>query len=502
MWRPRCCYCIFCSLLGLVLAWLILLGNPPSALAQAPKKGQISFINDIAPIFKENACFACHDSKKKKGKLDLSTYETFRAGGTKDDPVTPGKPKESILIDVLTSTGADRMPPKDAGEALSKEKIAIISKWIEQGAKLDSGLNAKADVLKELRLRWKPPAPPTAYKFPVNINALAFTPDGKKLVVGGYHELTVWDPESGKLEKRLATRSERAYSLVFLPDGKLAVAGGRPGQEGNLRIYNLDAPGKMMDGVTLLDGVNDKKVFLGELLDTDDVVLALALSPDGKKLASGGCDRQVRLWDISNGFSKAKLEQSVENHADWVFAVAFSPDGNYLVTGSRDKTAKVWDLKAKESLLTFPDHQNIVYAVAMLPDGKLGVSVGEDNNLRIWQTTDEKKQIGKQTKASGGHSKGIFKMAVSSDPKNFVLATCSADGSVRLWDAAGTSIKTLTGHTDWVYAVALSPDGKKIAAGSWNGEVRVWNLPDGSLVRAFNASPGFMAPQAAEAPKK
>src|SRR5262249_20355123 len=152
-----------------------------------------------------------------------------------DDPVVPSKPDESRILSLLTTTTARRMPPKDAGEPLPKAKIAVIEQWIKEGAKVD--VDAKADLLRELRLRWKPPAPPQIYKFPTIVNSLAFTPDNKKIVVSGHHELTVWDIESGKLEKRIATRAERAYAMLFLPDGKLVVAGGRPGQEGDVRIY-------------------------------------------------------------------------------------------------------------------------------------------------------------------------------------------------------------------------------------------------------------------------
>jgi hypothetical protein len=485
-------------LIGLALAWLLLLSAPQAAQAQAPK-GPVSFINDVAPILKEN-CFACHDSKKRKGKFEMTSYENFRKGGTKDDPVVPGKPKESILIDLLTTTGSGRMPPKEAGEPLPKEKVAIIAKWIEEGAKLDAGIEAKADLMRELRVRWKPPQPPASYQYPVIINALIFTPDNKKVIVGGYHELTIWDIDQGKLEARLHTRAERAYAMAFLPDGKLAVAGGRPGQEGDVRIYDLKGGmGKDVGGVKVLNGVNDKAVLVKELLETDDSVLALAVSADGKKLAAAGCDRLVRVWDLSGGYASPKLEHSIENHADWVFGVAFAPDGKHLATCSRDKTAKVWDLAAKESILTFPDHQNSVYGVAIAKDGKTGISAGMDNNVRFWQATDANKQIGKQVRVgSGGHSKEVAKLAYHSDMKGHLLATCSADMTVRLWNPdSGASIKTLSGHTDWVYAVAISPDGSLVASGAWNGEVRVWKT-DGNLVKNFNASPGYVAKAAAK----
>src|SRR4029077_18403542 len=93
MFRSHSCYCVLCSMIALVLAWLLLANPVPSVYSQE-SKGPVSFINQVAPILKEN-CFACHDAKKKKGKLEMTTFESFRKGGTKDDPVTPGKPRES-----------------------------------------------------------------------------------------------------------------------------------------------------------------------------------------------------------------------------------------------------------------------------------------------------------------------------------------------------------------------------------------------------------------------
>jgi WD40 repeat protein len=467
----------------------LLLASPHASLAQP-----VSFITDVAPILKEN-CFACHDSKKKSGKYDMTTFEKLLAGGANGDPLTPGKPEQSEFHTLMVTKEQRRMPPRDKGEAVPKDKAEIVARWIKEGAKLDPGLDPKADLVKELRVRWKPPAPPKAYPFPAIVNALAFTPDNKQLVVGGHHELTVWDAATGKLAKRVHTRAERAYALAFLPDGKLAVAGGRPGQEGDVRVYDIDAKGKTEDGIEILDGVNDKKVLVKHLFDVEDSVLCLAVSADGKTLAAGGCDRAVRVFDLSDGLDKAKLDQTVENHADWVLGCTITADGKYLLTAGRDKTAKVWDLKEKQSVVTFPEHQNIVYAVAAKADGSAGYSVGADKQIRTWNPKGE----GKQVRAAGGHGDEVFKIVAH--PKQPMLATSSADKSVRLWNMDNLAPgKTLAGLSDFVYAVAFSPDGDLVAAGSYDGGVAVWKVSDGSVVKTFNASPGYVAK--ADPPKK
>jgi WD40 repeat protein len=411
----------------------------------------------------------------------MTTFDRLMKGGDKGEPVVAGKPEESLLWTLASGTESPRMPPKEAGAALPKEKVALIERWIKEGAKFD-GPSPQTDLVAELRKRWQPPTPPAVYAYPSIVRSLAFRPGGKHVIVGGYHELLAWDLDAGKLERRIRTRAERTNAMVFLPDGQLVVAGGRPGQEGDVRIYDLEG-GKpaVENGVAFVDGVDAKAgVLTRELMQTDDEILCLALSPDGKKLAAAGCDRIIRVWDIPSGFT---LEQSIENHADWVFGLAFAPDSKHLLSSSRDKTAKVWDLAARESVLTFPDHQNGVYHVASSPDGKQAVSCGEDGQVRIWNAAGEGKQI-----RAGKQDKPVFKVLYH--PKKPVLISCGADHSIRLWTPDNLQNRPLTGHSDWVYALALSPDGALAASGAWNGEVRIWKIDDASLVKAFQASPG------------
>src|SRR5438067_5900274 len=122
--RSAFTFCMLYAVVCMAFVLGLLLLDPLLASAQAPpiKPDPVSFINDVAPILKEN-CFACHDAKKRKGKFDMTTYENFRKGGDHDDPVAAGKPEESHLIDVLNAKDGSRMPPpKDIPEQLPKEK--------------------------------------------------------------------------------------------------------------------------------------------------------------------------------------------------------------------------------------------------------------------------------------------------------------------------------------------------------------------------------------------
>src|SRR6516165_3648067 len=139
----RSCHCVCVSW---TIAALTLLPTTRSASAQpAAAPGPLSFINEVAPILKEN-CFACHDAKKRKGKFDMTTYEGLRKGGSKDEPIVPGKPDDSLLCDLISAQDNSRMPPRDSGDALPKDKIAVLRQWIQEGAKLDAGLDPKADL--------------------------------------------------------------------------------------------------------------------------------------------------------------------------------------------------------------------------------------------------------------------------------------------------------------------------------------------------------------------
>lgn len=459
---------------GVLVALSLILPSPARADDPKPEEGKdqavaVSFLKDVAPILVQN-CIACHNGRKTEGKYNMTTFAALAKGGANGDGINliAGDPEGSYLAELIRPDGEPRMPYKQ--EPLTPEKIALIERWIKEGAKYDGG--DPAEDWPALLHKITVVNVPEAYPVVVPITTVAFSPDGKEVLSSGYHEANAWKVEDGTIERRLRGLSERIYDLAYSPDGKwLATASGDPGQYGSAKLWIAEPGG---GGKLVRD-----------LCESNDSVYAVAFSPDSKLVAAAGADRAIRIFKVETGEAVA----TIEDHADWIFDIAFSPDGKRLASASRDKTSKVFDVEKKESLVTFPGHAETVYSVAFAPDGKSIATSGGDSQIRIWNPDED----GKQIRNIGGFGGPIFKLLFTADGKG--LLACSSDKSVRLFDPSnGRGQKTLSGHNDWVYALALSPDGKTVASGSWDGEVRLWNLEDGKLVRTILAAPGYTPP--------
>ncbi len=439
-------------------------------LAQAALKDQIvletalveagqlvSFAKQVAPIFAQR-CVACHNARTAKGRLNMETFANLMKGGESGDTIIAHKPGESNLY---TEIEFESMP-KDA-DPLTAEQMAVIKKWIETGARLDAGVSATAALITIMP---KPiqPQPPEAYRVPVPVTAVAFSPDGQLLATAGYREVLLWNAADGQLVRRISNLAERPHDIEFSADGQqLAVAAGTPGQLGEVKLFNV------ADGILVRD-----------LFTTDDEVFSVAYSPDNTKVAATCADRSLRVYDLKTGDRLL----FVEDHADWVLDVAWSPDGKLLATASRDKTAKVFNSATGEAQATFNGHGEPVFGVRFLADGKQVVTSGRDKRLRVWNPAD-----GKQIRDIAGFGGEVFRVEVTPDGHS---VAASADKQVRVHNLAdGKQIRALAGHKDWVYSVAVHPGTKRIASTSHDGEVRLWNLEDGASLVVFTAAPGF-----------
>jgi WD40 repeat protein len=424
----------------------------------------VSFSKQIAPIFAKK-CVACHNAQMAKGRYNMDGFALTLKGGERGPAVTHKNPAESELFTVIESGEM----PQDA-DPLPPEEQALIKQWIATGARLDAGL--KPDVaLSQIMPKLPQPSAPETYRVPVPVTAVGFNPDGSLLASSGYHEVNLWNPNDGALVRRISNVAERVYDVEFSPTGaSLAVAAGTPGQMGEVKLFNP------ADGSLIRD-----------LVTSNDAIFAVAFSPDGRRLATAGADRTIRIFNLEN-FSQDVL---IEDHADWVMGIAFSPDGAKLASAARDKTSKLFDAKTGDSLLTFPTHNEVVYGVAFSPDGTQVLTSGRDNRIRVWNPTNAQ-----QIREIGGFGGEVYRVVVTADGRVF---SCSADKQAREHKAAdGAAVRAFAGHTDWVYSVAFNPATKKLASGSWDGEIRVWNAEDAKGLVNFVAAPGFKpAPQTA-----
>jgi dipeptidyl aminopeptidase/acylaminoacyl peptidase len=413
-----------------------------SADASAP-----SYTTQIAPIFQQS-CLACHSATTKMGGLVLDNYEGLMKGGIHNDVIVPGKSEESRMILMLEGKVQPRMP--FGGDPLPPAAIATIKAWIDAGAKGPAPGEPSTSLtpLAPLAIPDLKPQVPAASP----VGSLRFSPDGKLLAVGGYKQVRLMDPATGKAVATLDGHADLVRSLAFSPDGKrLAAAGGLPQRSGEIKIWAVAT--RQLEKT--IEGHND-------------CIYSVAWSPDGKLIASGSYDKMVKLWDAETG----KELRNLKDHIDAVFSVAFSPDGRRLASGAQDRTVKIWDVASGQRLFTLSDAQDGITSVCFRPDGKQIAAAGYDKTIYVWNLTETGGSLAKSLIAD---EDSILALAYSPDGK--VMVTSSADNSIRFRDADSLDpLRALEDQPDWVEALSVSPDGKWLAAGRYNGTLSLYDM--------------------------
>ncbi len=425
-------------------------------------------------------CAVCHSGSAAPGGYSQDTAAKFLAGGRHGVAAIPGKSKDSTLIKYLIGELKPQMPPRNPWP---QDKIALVRRWIDEGAKIDS-MTPTAPVTKP---QIKPLNPPPALSPAVPaldaapqiapITALSYAPDGKTIAVGSYRGVRLLNPETGAVVRTLSGPSDQVLALAWSSDGaRLAATSGAPGGAGEILLWtadNWDAP----------------KLIAAH----SDSIFSLAWKPNTPQFATASLDKTVQVWDAQSG----AVLHLLKDHVDPVFAVAFSPDGQWMATGSGDRSVKLYKTSDYKRSVASISHGDAVTALAFSPKGDLLVTACADKQVRVWPL-----KLDALANPLRNHGSGdvVNAISFSSDGSAFVWG--AANRNLEFWNGDLTSHKQKTDQpADWVYSVALSPDGKTIIAGAADGSVYAWREANGKPLgekMAWSAKPGAPETKTAE----
>lgn len=420
----------------------------PAATAAQQTNGSYKAFTAIL----QQKCFACHSSAAHMGGFSMASYQTLMKGGAHGAEIIPGNSSKSRLVLMVEGNLQPRMP--FGGNPLSAEEIAAIKRWIDAGAK-GPAHGESATLQPKLNIpNIKPRFPEVS-----PVGSVAFSPNGNMLAVGGYKQVRLVDPATGRTVGKLSGAAGLVRSVTFSPDGKwLAAGGGLCQRSGEIQLWNVPSQ-------TLARTLRGHK----------DCIYSVAFSPDGKLLASGSYDKLIKLWNPATG----ALTRTLKDHIDAVFAVAFSPDGKWLASGSQDDTVKIWNPATGERLYTLSDATDGISAIAFSPSGKQIAAAGYDMHIYVWNLTPTGGALAQSLIADEG---SILQIAWSPNGKEII--TSSSDGSIRIRDAATLDpAGNIPQQSDWVDALSLSPNGKWLAAGRFDGTLSVYRM--GSFEQAL-----------------
>ncbi len=449
MSRLRCLGGLLISTIGLGL------NHAHAAEGERP----ISFIRDVAPILVQR-CESCHGAKKSESSYRVDTVASLMEQADYGErQVTAGNLEESLLWRLVNSDDRGERMPLD-GDPLPKTELDAIRTWIEQGAKVDVP-NPALPLASQLP-RAEYTAAPQAYRAAVPITALAIEPESGNVLVSGYRELSIWNTEDGTLLQRMPKITERSAELeYFATPRQLATSGGIPGVYGEVR---------------LLDGSDFSERRL--LVKTSDTVLGIAVRPDGQELAAALPDFTLRVYELDSGKERLKIEA----HGDRIHSVNWSPDGTQLVSASGDHTTKVFDANTGTLVVNYAGHKSVVFDALFSPEGTHVFSAGGDGKIHYWAVANGARQ------ALLAHADAVHGLQIVGDS----LFSMSADRTARQFDwAKRTQVRSYDKHTDWVTALAVDSTRQRLVTGTFNGEVHVWNMQDGSEITRFLAAPGL-----------
>ena len=307
-----------------------------------------------------------------------------------------------------------------------------------------------------------------------SVLALAVQPNGPLLAAGTFlGPIYLYRTDNAQPLGVLRGHEELVISLAFSPDGQKLYSACA---DSTIRVWDVSMFLDTDANLATADLQIPCQIFHGH----EGWVQAVAISPDGLTIASGGVDQTIRLWDEQTGAVKHILG----GNAGRIYNLAFSPDGTTLASGSADRKIHLWDVEAglSRGVLSYPTESSTgtfgVHAICFSPDGRTLASCSPENTICLWEIQDLTSGKAKIRHFCQGHSDWISDVAFCLDGDT--LASAGFDGTVRLWDVAtGDARYILAGHTNQLNAVAFSADGEIVISGGADETIRFWDVQSG-----------------------
>jgi WD40 repeat protein len=355
-----------------------------------------------------------------------------------------------------------------AAEQAATAAVTAIKKAVTDVPLAEQALKKSQDILAQVQARTDADKQAAA-EADKPVRTLAYSADGSQLLsAGDNHLVRTWTTDNGAAIETFAGHKAPVTAAAFAADGTILSAGAdttaivwdtTPAWTLERTIGSVDNPALLADRVT-----------------------ALAFSPDGAMLATGGGEPshsgELKIWSVADGNLARAMPDA---HSDTIFGLEFSPDGMHLASSAADRFVKVFNAASGAHVKSFEGHTHHVLDVTWKWDGKVLASCGADNVVKVWDFI-----TGDQLRTIAGFTKEVTSVGfVGASPKLFA---CSGDKTVRLLDSENGRVdRNFAGGNDFMYTAATSADGKVGVAAGQESTVFVWLIDNAQLLKSFAA---------------